>query len=315
MTTSFEAAPSVRPLSIGPGAPVMALDIGGTDIKASRVDETGLLSDVTRIPTPAMPTELVKAVRALRDDLYPDYPGEKPDALGVSLPGHVDESAGIAVSSANLGWNDLPLARLLSDELDVPVGLVHDLAAAGMAEQAVGAAGTYDRAAVLGIGTGISAALILDGNLYRAGGYAGEVGHLRIADEPRCSCGGFGCAEAIGSARAIARRYSQATRRPITSAEEVIDLAASGDRTAQRVWDEALDAITATITALVSVMAPDAIVIAGGLSNAGEALLQPLQERLAERIIVHRRPALVVSPLRGEAGVIGAALRARDVLA
>ncbi len=128
-----------------------------------------------------------------------------------------------------------------------------------------------------------------------------------------CACGARGCLEAIASAGAIARRYAERAGEPVDGAKEVIARAAAGDEIAARVWEEALDALTLSIAQLTAVIAPQAVVIGGGLSRAGGALFDELRTRLEARLSFHRLPALVPAQLRGNAGILGAALRARSL--
>ena len=226
------------------------------------------------------------------------------------MPGIVDEVAGVGVFSSNLGWRDAPIRARAEEAFGLPVAFDHDVRTAGWAEHVIGAAQPYADSVVLVIGTGIAGALLVGGRPYTAGGYAGEVGHSPIGDEPLCSCGARGCLEAVASAGAIARRYTAATGRPVDGAKEVIALAARGDAEAARVWAEAL---ALSIAQLTAVMAPQAVVIGGGLSRAGGALFDELRRRLEDRLSFHRIPALVPAQLQGNAGILGAALRAREV--
>src|SRR5690606_25867262 len=107
---------------------------------------------------------------------------------------------------------------------------------------------------------------------------AGEIGHSPIGEWP-CPCGARGCLEAVASAGAIARRYTEATGSAVDGAREVIARAEGGDETAMRVWNEALDALALAIAQLTAVLAPQAVVIGGGLSRAGDALFDGLRTR------------------------------------
>jgi glucokinase len=135
------------------------------------------------------------------------------------------------------------------------------------------------------------------------GGMAGEVGHSKVAGAPACACGGAGCLEA----GAIARRYSQASGRLVSGAKDVLDRAQSGDVQAMQVWESALDALALDLSHTVALLAPEAIVIGGGLSQAGAARFEPLQARLDAILTFQRRPHLL-------AASIGAAIRARDLV-
>lgn len=307
--------------SLGAGVPVLAFDVGGTDIKSALFDAEGTARGLRRSPTPsARPgsngdrTEpLIERLGVLAGELRADHPEVVPQAVGLVVPGIVDADAGLGVFASNLGWHDAPLRDLASTELCLPVAFDHDVLAAGWAEHRLGGARAYSNSVMLVIGTGIAGALLLDGEPYTAGGYAGEIGHSPIADGPDCACGARGCLEAVASAGAIARRYREATGVAPDGARDVIARAAAGDAAAAEIWDSALDALTLSLAQLTAVVAPEAIVIGGGLSRAGGALFDELRARLAARLSFHRLPELVPAELSGDAGILGAALRAREL--
>lgn len=298
---------------IGAGAAVLAFDVGGTDIKSALFDATGTPIGLNRTPTPAggddSPTRLIARLAELGDALRAQHPEVVPEAVGVVVPGIVDAEAGVGVFSSNLGWRDAPLRDLAAARFGLPVGFEHDVRSASWAEHVLGGARAYENAVVLIIGTGIAGALILDGRPYTAGGYAGEIGHSPIGDWP-CPCGARGCLEAIASAGAVARRYTEATGTPVDGAREVIARADAGDEVAVRIWDEALDALAMSIAQQTAMIAPEAVVIGGGLSHA-RGLFDELRTRVAARLSYHRLPAIVPAELGGDAGILGSALRAR----
>lgn len=303
-----------HPVTIGAGVPVLAFDVGGTDIKSALFDADGSVLGLQRTPTPAagdgIEERLIERLAELGDELRAQHPDVVPQAVGVVVPGIVDADAGIAVFSSNLGWRDAPMRDLIGARFGLPVAFDHDVRAASWAEHVLGGAREYADSVVLIIGTGIAGALLLDGRPYTAGGYAGEIGHAPIGDWD-CPCGARGCLEAVAAAGAIARRYTAATGTAVDGAREVIARADAGDDVAGRIWNEALDALALAIGQLTAVIAPEAIVIGGGLSHAGGALFDELRARVAARLSFHRIPELVPAELSGDAGLLGAALRAR----
>ncbi len=303
--------------ALGAGAPVLAFDVGGTDIKSALFDADGTARGLRRTPTPIADgdrTEVViERLGVLAAELRAAHPGVVPHAAGLVVPGIVDADAGLGVFASNLGWHDTPLRDLAAARLALPVAFDHDVRAASWAEQRLGGARTYENSVMLIIGTGIAGALIIDGTPYTAGGYAGEIGHSPVADGPLCACGARGCLEAVASAGAIARRYREATGVDPDGAKGVIARAAAGDEVAAAIWDSALDALTMSLAQITAVVAPEAIVIGGGLSRAGGALFGELRSRLASRLSFHRIPELVPAELSGNAGILGAALRAREL--
>jgi glucokinase len=233
-------------------------------------------------------------------------------AVGVVVPGLVDEVRGTAVYSANIGWRDVPLRDLLARRIgpDVPVVIGHDVRAGGLAESVVGAGRGADDLLFLPVGTGIAAAMIIRGEPYPgASGWGGEIGHLvvRPGGEP-CACGNRGCLETYASAAAIARRYAAPGEK--VSAEGVVARMVSGDPRAVRVWDEAVDALADALAAYAMLLDPGLIVLGGGLAASGDLLLRPLGERLAERLPIRAAPPMTTAALGVRASMIGAALLA-----
>ncbi|MFT4234058.1 MAG: ROK family protein [Microbacterium sp.] len=302
---------------LGSGHPVLAFDIGGTDIKSALFDADGTALSLTRTPTPEpgenIAERVIDEVARLADDLRTAHPTIQPWAAGLVVAGLVDAANGIGIFSSNLGWRDAPLKRMAAEQLALPIAFDHDVRAAAWAEHELGGAHGYDGAVVLIIGTGISGAIFVDGRPYAAGGWAGEFGHSPVADGPVCACGARGCLEAVASAGAIVRGYAERTGETPDGAEDVIARATSGDTAAREIWDAALDALTLSLAQITASLAPEAIVIGGGLSRAGAGLFDELTTRLDARLSFHRRPAILPARLQGDAGVLGAALRAREV--
>jgi glucokinase len=298
---------------------VLAFDVGGTDVKAALVDADGTVRTVLRSRTPRAgedtPALVIAELARLAGELRATHPGVTPAAAGLVVPGMVDEERGLAVWSENLGWRDAPLRAMAREALGLPVAFGHDTAAGGLAERRLGAAAGYDDVAVVTIGTGIAAALIVGGRPHRGGGLAGEIGHAPVAgsDEP-CACGRRGCLEATASAAAIARRYGTRTGTGVTGARDVLARAAAGDAVAREIWDSAVAALAFSFAHLVAVIAPEAIVVGGGLAHAGPALFEPLGSRLATYLTFQRMPALLPARIGGDAGVLGAALMAQDLI-
>lgn len=305
--------------TIGNGPAVVAFDVGGTDLKAGLIDEHGVLIELLREPSPSGPETaalVIDRVAELTEHFRGAHPELRIAGLGLVVPGVVDEVAGIGVESENLGWVEVPFRDLVAARTGLPVAFLHDVRAAGEAEHRIGAAAGHDDVVVLVIGTGIAGAVFINGELYAGGGFAGEIGHSIVdPDGPPCLCGGRGCLEAIGSAGAITRLYNARTGSNATGAKAVLAAAADGDQAAVDVWESALDALALGLAQLTAVIAPRAIVIGGGLASAGDALFTPLTERLDALLTFHRRPVLIPARLGEDAGLCGAALRARDAAA
>lgn len=304
--------------NLGPGEAVLAFDVGGTDTKSALIDRHGRVIGLRRTPTPHGGSDpagsIVASLASLGRALLDEVPDVHPVAAGVSVPGLVDENSGTGILASNLGWRDAPIRSLAEKALGLPVAFGHDVRAAGDAEHRIGAARGYGDVVVLAIGTGIASALVVAGRPYAGAGYAGELGHA-LSDPlgESCPCGAVGCLETIASAGAIARRYSAASGIVVPGAREVLAAAESGDAIARRVWDDAVRSLAEQLARLVAILAPEAVVIGGGLAQAGPALFEPLGEQLDALLSFHRRPVLVRAHLGDDAGLLGTALAARDL--
>jgi glucokinase len=298
------------------GGVVVAVDVGGTAIKGLLVDADGQVRGSADRPTPRAegPDAVVAGIRATVGDLVTTAAsaGEAVRAVGVAVPGEVDPDAGIARYSANLGWRDVPGTAFTAGVVDgVPVVLDHDVRSAAVAELAVGRARGVAEACLVVIGTGIASVGITRGEpVVGARGLAGELGHVpvRPGGEP-CACGQFGCLETYASAAAVARRHRAAGGAAL-EAHEVVAAAVAGDVLAARVWDEAVQALGTALVSVTMLTDPELVVLAGGLAEAGDALLDPLRAAVAAGLAWRPPPRIEISPLGGRAGRHGIALRA-----
>ncbi|SEP75802.1 glucokinase [Lentzea xinjiangensis] len=295
---------------------VVAVDIGGTETKAALVAGTSAAVAVHKHARRATPGELeplLTVIAELVDGLRRSCEHEV-DAVGVVAPGIVDEASGVGVYTSNLPWNQFPFGTVLTERLGVPVAFGHDVRAAGLAECRMGAAKDLRTAVIMPIGTGIAGALLLDGKIFAGGGYAGEIGHVDVGHGVPCACGQTGCVETVASSAAIARRYTARTGTPVNGAAEVARRVREGEQDAVAVWHEAVDALARGILVLATLLGPEAVVLGGGLALAGDLLVEPLRERLDGLIAFQRRPELRLAALGDEAGFLGAALLAIDML-
>lgn len=303
--------------TLGPGPAVLAIDVGGTQVKAALLDEDGRLQGVTRHSTPRSGVDPGGAVIDAAVELLDAArrAGAPIAALGMTVPGIVDETRGVGVRSTNLGWQEYPFGELLAERSGLPSVVVHDVRAAAEAEARLGAARGIDDVAVVTIGTGIAAALRIGGRAYTGRGYAGELGHIVVDPSgPPCACGRVGCVEAIGSAAALVRRYRERGDHPVNDAADVLRRRQLHDPVAVAVWDSALAALGAGLAVLTSIMAPQAIVVGGGLSEAGAVLFDPLRAELDARCAGLWVPRLLRAELGQDAGTWGAAILARATL-
>ena len=230
------------------------------------------------------------------------------------VTGIVDERRGMAVHSQNVGWRDVPVRSLVEQATRLPVGFGHDVRAGTLAEWRQGAGRGFQDLVFVPIGTGISAGIVVQGRLITGGGYAGEIGHVDVGHGEPCSCGGRGCVEALASAAAIARRYAAVSGRPVAGAREVAARMVAGDPVARRVWADATEALALALAWTSVVLAPQAILLGGGLARSGSLLLEPLGRAMGRHLGVVRRPQLLPGALGDDAGFLGAALLAWEAL-
>lgn len=295
---------------------MIALDVGGTRLKGAVIqDGTQELWTLQRATGAGDgPQAVVRTVLETLEQLRANPTARDAGACGLVLPGIVDSSTGRAVWSENLGWREIPLGALAGERTGLPVAVGHDVRAGGLAEAQLGAARHADNVLFVPIGTGIGAAIIADGRVVDGNGMAGELGHIDVGHDEPCACGATGCLEAIASAAALARRYRRRTRNDVDGAEDVLGRVRNGDRVAEEVWDQAVDALASGLATACALLAPEIIVIGGGLAGAGSELITPVSTRLAARLTFHRRPRVVATELGDRAGCLGAGLLARALL-
>lgn len=297
----------------GPAA--LAFDVGGTTVKAEVLgpDLRTWAQGTTRTPRgPAVIDAVVDLAEHLLDQLTQQQRDDV-TAVGLALPGIVDSERGVSVYAANLDLRDEPLAGPVSRRLGLPVRLGHDVTVAAEAERRSGAARDVVDPVVVVIGTGIAAVSYVHGRrVVGTSGQAGELGHVVVRpDGPLCGCGARGCLEAVASASAVARAYRERSGRDISGAHEVVALLGR-DADADAVWQEATSALADGLLMAVAVLAPGAIVLGGGLAEAGAALVDPVTAWMEERATALTVPPLLTATFGSRAGVVGAGLIAFD---
>ncbi|MFJ6086445.1 ROK family protein [Streptomyces sp. NPDC092369] len=301
---------------------VIALDVGGTGMKAALVGADGALLHQARRATGRErgPDAVVEGILDFAADLRAygaEHLGEPAAAAGLAVPGIVDEPAGIAAYSANLGWRDVPLRDLLAARLGgVPVALGHDVRTGGLAEGRIGAGQGADRFLFVPLGTGIAGAIGIAGRVEAgAHGFAGEIGHIvvRPGGTP-CPCGQIGCLERYASAAAVSEAWAAVTGDGEADAADCAKAVESGDPNAVRVWQNAIDALADGLVTALTLLDPRTLIIGGGLAEAGETLFTPLRDAVRRRVTFQKTPAIVPAALGDTAGCLGAGLLAWDLL-
>ncbi|MER7565997.1 ROK family protein [Streptomyces sp. NPDC097941] len=301
---------------------VIALDVGGTGMKAALVGAGGELLHRARRATGRErgPDAVVDGILDFAAELRAygtEHLGAPAAAAGVAVPGIVDEDLGVASYSANLGWRDVPLRELLADRLGgVPVALGHDVRTGGLAEGRIGAGQGTDRFLFVALGTGIAGAIGIAGRVEAgAHGFAGEIGHVVVRpDGAACPCGQRGCLERYASAAAVSEAWAAVTGNPEADAADCAKAVEAEDPRAREVWQHAVDALADGLVTALTLLDPRILIIGGGLAEAGETLFTPLREAVRSRVTFQKLPTIVPAALGDTAGCLGAGLLAWDLL-
>ena len=315
---------------------VVGVDIGGTKtaLLVSAPDGTVLARSVA--PTAVgSPDRAAEAIATRVEAALADARVEARDvaALGVGVPGRVDPGTGHVTLAVNLGWHDLSLGPRLTARLGIPTIVENDVRAAALGLHRRRLFGSVESLALLAIGTGIAAGVVLDGVLHRgANGLAGEIGHVILdPDGALCGCGNRGCFETVAAGPAILSRTLSARAArpddarhdagPAASAADVYAAAAAGDPAASDVVESAGQAIAWGIHLLALAYDVERIVIGGGVSHAGAAFMAPVRRELdrlraASPLSAEVLPPDLVQllPAGADAGAWGAVTVARESL-
>lgn len=312
----------------------IGIDIGGTKILGALISEQGQIIKELRVASPAQdPAALVAEVAELVERLSASADREI-IGVGVATAGFIDAESATVLFAPNMNLRNEPLRAKIAERIALPVIIENDANAAGWAEYAFGAGRGSQDMIMLTLGTGVGGAVVSDGKLRRGGfGIGGELGHLRIIPDGRlCGCGQRGCLEQYGSGTAVLRAAKklassagpagarlaqlQAEHGELTG-HQVYQALLEGDSGAVAVVREAGTHLGTAIGSLVAVLDPQLVVIGGGLSEAGELILDPIRQAYLSNLPARGyRPELeiVTAQFSNQAGVLGAADLARDSL-
>jgi glucokinase len=313
---------------------IVGVDLGGTNIVAGAMTADGSRHLAMRsIPTNAsvgdegVAERMIALVEGVIRDTIEQANATRRDFIGIGIgaPGPLDREQGIVLVAPNLGWKDFPLRQRIQDRLHLPTTLDNDANCATFGEWWQGAARGGRNVVGITIGTGIGGGLILNGALYHGSSdMAGEVGHTTIDLNGRhCKCGNYGCLEAYASAPAIATRACEVLVREEgessipgmvngnfddITAQIVYDAAKAGDQIANEIVRDTARYLGAGIANLLNIFNPDIVVVAGGVTAAGDALFVPLRAEVKRRAFGPAVRAVTIVPgeLPGTAGVVGA---------
>lgn len=305
----------------------IGIDLGGTNIAAGVVDEAGtILAHAQRRTLPERHyREVIRDMAGAALDALEKSGLKKEDisSIGVGVPGFFDKQTGVVVFCTNLGWKDVPLRAEMAKYIDVPLYGDNDATVAGFAEAVCGVSRGVPNSVFLTLGTGLGGGIVINGKIWSgAHGVGGELGHIMYEhDGILCTCGQRGCLERYASATALIRIGKEAVKKyPKSSmakipdarfnAKMVIDAARKGDKAAVEAFDEYTTHLANGIVTIISFLDPDLIVLGGGVSRAGDFLVEPVRRKVNERKFFKTLPAgeVVIAELGNDAGIVGAAM-------
>lgn len=315
----------------------IGVDLGGTNLRTAIVDTgSGEYAHLKQIPAKAHQGH--EAVMVRMGDLIEDViqtsamPKSEIGGIGIGVPGALDLEKGLVLFLPNLPgtWPNVPLASTIQTRLGLPTHLLNDVRAMTLGEWTFGAGRGVDTIACFAIGTGIGGGLVINGQLHLGiGGTGGELGHQIIDfNGPRCGCGNYGCVEAYASGPAIAAMGVKAVMQGLTTiigkkvdydlnritTKVIAEAALEGDEIAREIYNLAGYYIGIAVSNVLASVGPRKVVIGGGVSQAGDLLLEPIRRTVKER--VHIMPVeqveIVTAELGINAGLIGSALWARQ---
>lgn len=308
----------------------IGVDIGGTNVKIALVDQKGAIVYSNSVPTRAeMGYEYT--VKNIKETIYTsikesDVTIDSIGGIGFGLPGQINSEAGVVRLLPNIpGWVNVPLGQIIEDEFKVKCKIDNDVRVATLGEFTYGAGQGCKNLVCITVGTGVGSGIIVNGQLVRGASMsAGEIGHmiLQAHEGPICGCGNTGCLEAFASGPSIvqlAKEYlsggKSAKFEELANGREitpfmVYEAAMQGDAVAKRIFAIVGEWLGIALTSVVNLLNPEKIIIGGGVSQAGNFLIDPIRKTINERAIKVSADAVeVVTAKLGErAGVIGASL-------
>lgn len=309
----------------------IGIDIGGTKILGGLVDAQGKVLEEVRVPSPAQdPDQMIDTVVGLIQALT-EKATDVIAGVGVAAAGFIDADQSNILYAPNLNWRNEPMRERLQKQITHPVFIENDANAAGWAEYKFGAGRGSKDMVMLTLGTGVGGAVIADYKLRRGGfGIGGELGHVRVVQDGRlCGCGRKGCVEQYSSGTAVLKAAQKLANSQGPMGQRLAELSGESELTGHHVYQALLEgdpgALSVVRTAadylaqamgtIIAVLDPQVFVIGGGLSEAGDIILDPIRESLGANLPARGfrpEPKIVAATFNNQAGVIGAADLARE---
>ena len=301
---------------------IIGIDLGGTNLKIALLDSKFRIKHKESLNTRKFSdkAELIAAIASAVSRIINNFTLNNKDILGVGLglPGPVDHDKGIVHFFPNIpGWKEVRLRDLLEKRLGLRVSIDNDAKLMALAEYRQGKASRFKNVLCITLGTGVGGSIIIDGKLYRGtNNAAGEIGHLPINESgPDCNCGGIACLEAYIGNNRIKEAGRRLFRKEI-SPEELSSLAKSGNPKAFKIWDDVGARLGLALAGMVNILNLDAIIIGGGIANAGQFLFDKVNKTIRERAMTVQAKQVKVfkAELGNDAGMIGAAISVKENL-
>lgn len=302
------------------------IDVGGTTVKMGLFESTGALLDKWEIETRVEnfgENILEDICQSLDKKIIDKEIGlDDIEGLGIGLPGPITKD-GTVLQCVNLGWGTFNIEEKLSQMFHgIKIKAGNDANVAALGEAWIGGGKDYDDVVMITLGTGVGGGVIIDGKILTGyNGAAGEIGHMQVdvLEEEQCNCGRKGCLEQYTSARGVvrlAKRYMASTQAPTKmrafgadiTAKDVFDLAKENDEGAKIVVDKMGTYLGTSMSYVASVLNPQAFIIGGGVSKAGQILIDAVKDKYRETCFAACGDAAVhLATLGNDAGIYGAA--------
>lgn len=304
----------------------IGIDLGGTNIAAGLVDDDGIVLLKHSVETKANrnANEIIKDIADVVDFLIDESKAGKSNikAVGIGIPGVADEISGEVIYCVNLNWENVPLKKPLEELIKLPVVIGNDATVAGVAEYGAGKMKGCKNGVFITLGTGVGGGVIVEGKAYGGShGVGSEIGHMVVGENfYDCNCGRNGCLETFASATALikyAQRELDLDRESILqkdsrqlNAKLIFDGAKLGDELCIETVDRLIHYLAIGISNLINILDPECFVIGGGVSKAGDFLLEKLRSKVDEMKSFSsiRSGRIEIAMLENDAGIIGAAM-------
>lgn len=307
---------------------LLGVDVGGTTVKIGIFTEQGDILEKWQITTQVadksalIPHDIWNSiVEKMKNNKIKQ---EQLIGMGVGAPGFVSSETGEIALAVNLGWKDFPLGDILKDLSGLPVYVENDANIAALGENWLGSGQLSDHLIAVTLGTGVGAGIIANGKVISGtNGTAGEIGHVIVdKDGAPCNCGRRGCLETITSATGIGRIAMEKVKtrqeskladiykyKEKISSKDVFNAYADGDELATEVVEEITDVLGLAIANIATTLNPAKIVIGGGVSKAGDLLLNPLKKAYKKYTLprTYEGSSFAIAELENDAGIIGGA--------